>query len=901
MSSSLIDYLAHFSQYGNDAACVFPRGYRTVRWSYGELLGYAQRLATRIEFLGIGQGDRIMLWGANCGEWLAAFWGAMLRGVVVVPMDQAATPEFAARVFAQVGAKLLISSRELRIPSAPVTIHFEDLSQLSSAKPLDPVSLTRDDALEIVFTSGTTGEPKGVVITHGNVLANLEPIEREMQKYLRYERIFHPLRFLNLLPLSHVFGQFMGIFVPPLIGATTLFLESIKPSEIVRTIHNERVSVLITVPRLLGSLRELLEIEMTSRLGEERMRSEMERASSEHFGWRWWRFRRIHSRFGWKFWAIISGGATLDHDDEEFWRRLGFAVIQGYGLTETTSLVSLNHPFKLGRGSIGKALPGREIKLDDSGEILVRGDSIAKTYWVNGSPISAREGEWFRTGDLGAVDEAGNLYFKGRKKNVIVTAEGMNVYPEDLEAALKSDPAVRDCLVIGIEHGGNAEPCAVLVLNSREPHPPNTAASGAPNIVPVLNETSVSQSEPRVPHSARFSQGGVGAEASLLVTRANAKLAAHQQIRQWVVWPDEDFPRTSTQKPRQDLIAAYARAQIADSTTTARADAGLSGVEAAIASVTKRKIQSSAMAKLEDDLNLSSIDRVDLLTALEQRYQVELDETRFAEATTVSDLEQMLHEAAAVPPISHYRYPRWAQRWPITWIRTVIYYLLTWPATRIMARPEVIGREHLDNLKGPVLFVSNHVTYIDPGPLMFAMPRRVRHSLAIAMQGEMLAQMRNPPKSMNVFRRAVEQLSYWLVTALFDVFPLPQRSGFRDSFAFAGESVDHGYNVLIFAEGRRTTDGTMSPFRAGIGILAQQLRIPIVPMKIEGLFPLKQENRKFARRGEIQVIVGEPVEFAEDADAEEIARELENRVKNLSPRSHRDTEKVRSQIGSSQK
>ena len=151
----------------------------------------------------------------------------------------------------------------------------------------------------------------------------------------------------------------MGIFVPPLIGATVLFLESIKPSEIVSTVKNERVSVLITVPRLLGSIREMLEAELRARIGEPTLRAELEKAAREHFGWRWWRFRRIHSRFGWKFWAIISGGATLDDDDEEFWRRLGFAVIQGYGLTETTSLVSLNHPFKLGHGSIGKALPGR--------------------------------------------------------------------------------------------------------------------------------------------------------------------------------------------------------------------------------------------------------------------------------------------------------------------------------------------------------------------------------------------------------------------------------------------------------------------------------------------------------------------------------------------------------------
>ena len=834
--TSVVEYLAQFSRYRRDTVCVFPRGYRTLRWSYGDLLGQAERFATLLEDRGIGKGDRVMLWGANCGEWLAAFWGALLRGAVVVPMDRTAAPEFAARVFEQVGSKLLVSSRGLTLLASGSPLHFEDFTSLPSARPQPAISATREDAVQIVFTSGTTGEPKGVVITHGNILANLEPIESEMQKYLRYERIFHPLRFLNLLPLSHVFGQFMGIFVPPLIGATTLFLESIKPAEIVSTIHRERVSVLITVPRLLGSLREMLETQMRERKRDAKLQTEMESAGKEHFGLRWWRFRHIHSQFGLKFWALISGGATLDRDDEEFWRRLGFAVIQGYGLTETTSLVSLNHPFKLGRGSIGKALPGREIKLDESGEILVRGASIAKSYWVGGQPVAAREGEWFRTGDLGAVDDAGNLYFKGRKKNVIVTAEGMNVYPEDLESALRAEPDVRDCVVIGVERGGNAEACAVLVVNN-----------------------------------------GPDA-ASRAVSEANAKLGAHQRIRQWVLWPDSDFPRTSTQKPRQDLIATYARAQIAQS---GNGNLPRSAIEAAIAGLGKSGSETQPTSRLDDDLNLSSIDRVELLTALEQRYQIELDENRFAEAATVGDVQRILREASAVPSHSRYHYPKWAQTSLVRGIRVAVYYLFTWPATLIMAKPAVVGRERLKNAKGPLLFISNHVTYIDPGLLMFAVPARYRQRLAIAMQGEMLAAMRRPRAELNVFQRMIEIVSYWLVTALFDVFPLPQRSGFRESFAFAGESIDRGYSVIVFPEGRRTTDGEMTAFRAGIGILAQQLKVPVAPMRIDGLFPLKKEGRRFARRGELRVIVGEPVQFPDEMTEEEIAKDLETRVKNL--------------------
>ena len=839
--TSVAEYLTQFSRYERDVASVFPRGYRTVRWTYRDLLGQAQRVATFLDHIGIARNDRIMIWGVNSGEWLAAFWGAVMRGVVVVPMDNAAATEFAQRVYEQVQAKLLISSRGLTLETAAgKTFHFEDFSSL----PLPPTELTspplsREDPLQIVFTSGTTGEPKGVVITHGNVLANLEPIEREIQKYRRYEHVFHPLRFLNLLPLSHVFGQFMGIFVPPLIGAAVHFSDSIKPSDIVKAINRERVSVLITVPRLLGSLREMLEVGLRERLGEERMRSEMESAGQLHFARRWWRFRRIHSQFGWKFWAILSGGATLDHDDEEFWRRLGFAVIQGYGLTETTSLVSVNHPFKLGRGSIGKALPGRDIKLDESGEILVRGDSVARTYWVNGKPVAAREGEWFRTGDLGAIDEAGNLYFKGRKKNVIVTAEGMNVYPEDLEAQIRAQPEVRDCVVVGVRRGGNAEPCAVLVLNREWANDGNEAAAHA-------------------------------------VNEANQKLSPHQRIRYWLVWPDSDFPRTSTQKPRQDLISAYAHAQIEYS---GNGNVPRSAVEHAIASL--RKPGTGSSAKLDDDLNLSSIDRVELLTTLEQRYQVELDESSFSEATTVGDVERMLNVATQASRTRKYHYPRWAQSWLVRCVRVVIYYLFTWPATLIMAKPTLIGRERLRTQRLPLLFISNHVTYIDAGLLMFAMLARYRDKLAIAMQGELLAEMLDPPKPMNVFRRAIEVLSYWLVTALFDVFPLPQRSGFRESFAFAGELIDRGHSVLVFPEGRRTADGKMSPFRSGIGILAHQLGVPVVPMRIDGLFPLKAEARHFASRGEIKVIVGEPVQFSETMSEEEIATDLENRVKSL--------------------
>jgi len=432
---SLVEYLDRFLERGHETAYVQRRGYRTVRWSYRQVADLAFQFARELDARAITKGERVLLWGPNSAEWVAAFWGCALRGVVVVPMDDVATPDFALRVHQQVDARLLLCSREHAQQSIP-TLTLEELADsLASHSPVAYPSATvaPADTLEIVFTSGTTAEPKGVVITHGNVLANIAPLELEIRKYLKYERWVHPVRFLNLLPLSHVFGQFLGIFLPQLMGGTVIFQDTLKPGDVIGTIHRERVSVLVAVPRVLQSLKEKIERDLEDKGCSEQFRQQFRAAEGKHFLHRWWTFRRIHRQFGWKFWAFISGGAALDRNTEEFWGRLGYAAIQGYGLTETTSLISVNHPFRLGKGSIGKVLAGREIKLAPDGEILVRGGGVAAGYWnpKNFQPVASEDG-WCRTGDVGELDADGNLYFKGRKKDVIVTPAGMNVYPDDL-------------------------------------------------------------------------------------------------------------------------------------------------------------------------------------------------------------------------------------------------------------------------------------------------------------------------------------------------------------------------------------------------------------------------------------------------------------------------------------
>lgn len=837
---SLLEYLSTFKQHGDEIAYVNWRGYRRLRWTYRQITETAYQFARELQSGRIGKGDRVLIWAENSAEWVVAFLGCALQGAIVVPMDNVATPDFALRVYHQVEAKLLVCSPEHladagSLPRLILADLPHQLAEKSRAEYPSP-GLERGDALEIVFTSGTTAEPKGVVITHGNVLSNLEPFEREIGNYLKYERLVHPIRFLNLLPLSHVFGQFLGIFLPQLISATVIFRGELNPSVVMGTIKRERVSVLVAVPRILESLKGQIEREWEEAGQLESFRQSFRQAEGKHFLGRWWLFRRVHRRLGWKFWAFISGGAALDLATEEFWGRLGFAVIQGYGLTETTSLISVNHPFKLSHGSLGKVLAGREIKLDENGEILVRGGGVASAYWSLGElkPVADNEG-WYRTGDVGQLDGQGNLYFKGRKKNVIVTPAGMNVYPEDLEASLRRQREVRDCVVIGLEHGGNAEPCAVLILRD-------------PSIDPQA-----------------------------VVGRANESLAEYQRIRCWFVWREEDFPRTSTQKPRTSEIQRVVESRLSQRGPLPNETSPLAQMVARITG--RRPTNRGPDADLETDFNLTSLERVELMSALEQRYQVDLSGTSFGAANTLRDLERMLQQGT-VPQVQ-YHYPRWALGWPVTWLRWLAHYLALRPAIFLLGWPKIEGRENLGGVGGPVLVVCNHIADVDVGFVLTALPARLRNHLAAAAGGEAMEELRTPPPARGFFGRIGDRLQWALGAALLNIFPLPRQAGFQQSFAYAGEAVDRGYSVLVFPEGRHTATGDLLPFRAGIGILANSLEIPVVPMRIRGLFGIKQAGKKFTRPHQITVKIGAPVKFPPGSDPEWIAEELRNRVEDL--------------------
>ena len=416
-------------------------------------------------------GSAVAIWSENRPEWIAALWGALLEGVVVVPIDYRTSADFLSKVAGIVDAKAILvgdtvdveplgverriwklgeifrpsaslSETVLRPPTSDLRPPTSDLRPATSDLRPSASAISGDTTAEIIFTSGATAEPKGVVLTHKNILANIVPIEREMAKYRKYTLPFRPIRFLNLLPLSHMFGQAMATFVPPMLPGVVVFTRSYAPDDIIKQIKSRRISVLVSVPKILEVLKDHV------------LRVAPEAAEPPppgmHWSMRWWRYRRVHRMFGYKFWAMVVGAAPLDPELEAFWGRLGFVVVQGYGLTETAPIVTLNHPLHAKRGAVGKPIAGVEVKIAEDGEILVRGDNVTTGYF--NAPEATRDAftdGWFHTGDIGALDAEGRLLIKGRKKEMIVTPEGLNVFPEDVERALNEQPGVIDSAVVG--------------------------------------------------------------------------------------------------------------------------------------------------------------------------------------------------------------------------------------------------------------------------------------------------------------------------------------------------------------------------------------------------------------------------------------------------------------------
>ena len=905
--ATLLDTMTE--RWKHETAVAEHRGVRLYTTSYTELAWLARRFAAELDRRGIGKGERVVLCGANSAPWIAAFYGCVLRGVLPVPLDAAGTGGFALRVTREVSPRLIVSNDPA--PEAPaenadagaaaalleasrtLAVPRLALRTLAAALPREESGalegLSAEDGLQILFTSGTTGEPKGIVHTHGNLLASITPIEREIEKYRRYERWVHPLRFLHTLPLSHVFGQFMGLWVPPLLGAAVHYESRTSAARLLDLIAAEKINVLAAVPRTLELLRTHLLAQYPG------LAAQLAAAAGEPPQRRWWRFRRLHRQLGLRFWAAVCGGATLPADLESFWTTLGFALIQGYGLTETSALVTLNHPFRTARGSLGAPLPGRTLRVSDSGELEVQGDMVSRATWQNGQMVT-REEPWLATGDLAEVGEDGRVRLLGRTGQRLVTPAGLNVYLRDVEEALAATPGIDDALVFAWHTAeGMDEPAAVLVMRNGS------------------------------------------AAANQAVLQANAALAPHQRVRRWLLWPELAFPRTATSKLKRAAVEQWAREALGNPASAIRgdhetgterdADEPLLGLLRSVAHLPPgAQERRDDAARLEEDWGLDSMARVSLASALEDQIGVALDDGRIAALQTLGELRNLLRatdqgepptrDAAApsepqdeitqaqpaapapqafvtaeeqiawavpqavAPPM---RYPTWPWSMPVVALRVLFLEAVARPLVWLLAAPRVQSRLRAQEVEEPALLISNHRTAMDVPLLLYGLPFGVRRRVVVAMSGEMLAGWEQSwkrsalPREYAKHRRWWGPIAAWLLRALFGVFPLPRSAGFQRSFLHAGRALDRGFHVLIFPEGHRSSSGEIVAFRQGTGLLWNEAATAVLPLALR----IDPAYTQFRFRSHPGVCIGQPLAFARATSIEDQTQQLRAAVQGL--------------------
>ena len=474
--------------------------------TYSELQQRIELFAGYLQEQQVAKGDRLLLWCASRINWIIALLGSLLVGAVLVPLDVSSREDFLARIAQTTEGKYLITTPKqyqgLKKPPLPLI----DIDSLPAGT-LDASKLPEvqeDDLAELVFTSGTTGQPKGVMLSQRNIASNARAA-------LGVVDIRDQDRALSILPLSHMFEATIDIAILSR-GSSIVYARTLVPDTLLRLLGSQGVTLMVLVPQALQLFLNGIEREVRRQKKEKAFELLQRIAPSLPFRWRRVLFGSVHKRFGGHFKFFISGGAYLPPKLAERWENMGFRVMQGYGATECAPVVAATPYRDHAYGTAGKSLPGQQVRIAEDGEILVHGANIAQGYWKNPEDTKAafKDG-WYYTGDLGYLDGRGFLYIKGRKKNLIVLPNGLNVYPEDIENVLLANPAIKDAVVIGLSENSDAHEQTV-------------------HAILLLDDAS---------------------QAKGVIQQANKQLASHQQIRGFTIWPETDFPRTHTLKVKR--------------------------------------------------------------------------------------------------------------------------------------------------------------------------------------------------------------------------------------------------------------------------------------------------------------------------------------------------------------
>ncbi|MFH1426611.1 MAG: AMP-binding protein [Candidatus Kerfeldbacteria bacterium] len=506
--------------YPDQAALIMQMGYRTVSLTFSEAYGMAKKTACTLDAEGVAAGDKILLAAGNSPYWITTWFGNMLRGSVIVPLNIQNTTEQVQKIADQTEAKLFIHDDQY-VGEAPKGVKAVTLEQfIAKVEAADCGNFTEyapkeDDLAEIMYTSGTTGDPKGVMLTHNNLTSNTKAVTEAL--YVDHNDVF-----LSILPLSHIFEQTAGFLAPYSRNCTIVYAHT--TSAIQELMKEYRATVMAAVPEFLQVVMSKIEASAEEQ-GKAALFGKLRKVSRAIKIKPIQRllFSSVLKKFGGRLRIVASGGAPLSPRLERKWMDFGVALLQGYGLTETSPVISMNTLHNHRIKSIGKPLNNVEVKIADDEEILVKGPSVFQGYYKNKEKTKAAftEDGWFKTDDMGSLDDDGFLFISGRKKYMILGPGGQNVHPEDIEEVINAVAGIKDSAVVGIEK-----------------------ESGRQEI-----------------HAALLFEQGQKPDPKSVVDEANKKLASYQQIAGWTVWEDDDFPRSATRKVKKEQVLTHIRAK----------------------------------------------------------------------------------------------------------------------------------------------------------------------------------------------------------------------------------------------------------------------------------------------------------------------------------------------------
>lgn len=794
--------------------------------SYGNMFGKIEKFSSSFE---LGDGEHAVIYSENRPGWFYAFYSIWYKKGVAIPIDFMATISEVSYILKDSTPSVVIVSADKKQDMEAAISEAGILTQIIVIDDLDNFEpeLTSANAFPspepnntavIIYTSGTTGSPKGVMLTYENLLANIRGVAE-------YMPIYHPnSRVMVLLPLHHIFPLLGTMIAPMYVGGMSAISPSMTSEDIMKTLQNNKITILIGVPRLYAAIRKGI-VDKINKSGVARMLFALaKKVDSQKFSRKI--FGTVHKKFGGAMEYLVSGGAALDPDVGNDFKTLGFEVLEGYGMTELAPMITFTRPGRVRIGSPGEALPGTQIRIVED-EITVTGANVMKGYYKRPEETAEiiKDG-WLYTGDLGFLDEEGYLYITGRKKEIIVLSNGKNVNPVELEEKIMTSELVKDCGVFFHEE----QIQAVIVTEDSQ------------------DDNSVIYEKIRAE----------------VIEPLNLSVSSYKRVMSFYI-TNEELPRTRLGKLQRFKLKDYARIEQTESVTEELPQSEEYNMLASFINLEKGK-KVKPNHHLELDLGMDSLDRVGLQIYIHQNFGIDIEAAELSNFGSVAKLAEYVAEKKTKMEDGIINWTEILRekvhfKMPVSWYPTSIMMRLSKVFFKIYFRYRSKGTDNIPD--EPCIIAPNHQSYFD-GLFVSSLlrTRQIRKTYFYAK-----AQHVKLP-----FLKFLAQRNNVIVVDL--------NKNLKESIQKLAEVLKNQKNIIIFPEGTRSITGDLGQFKKTFAILSRELNIPVVPVSIKGAIHALPKGSIFPRPWKkIEVEFLQPV-YPEGNSYEYIADTVRNRIIN---------------------